>query len=198
MRPTLELVTAPTDTPIDLADLKSHLRIDHTDDDTMLSAYLSASVAMIDGASGRLKRALVTQTWRQSQPCVNGAGVIWLELPPVDTVTSIKYVNAEDEVLTTATLADFDVIKQNHGFAVVKPKLGKSWPPYAVTRPDALQVEFTTGDAVADVPEPLKSAIRLLVAHFHLNREATSDLRLREIPLGVDALIEQYRSRWYA
>lgn len=192
-------MTAATEEPVTLSDVKSHLRIDHTDDDAILAAYITAAVAMVDGASGRLKRSLVTQTWKQSQPCPNGAGVIWLELPPIIAVSSIEYVSSEDNTLTTAALTDFDTIAQNDGFAIVRPKQGKSWPAFDASRPDALQVTFTTGygDA-ASVPAPIKSAIYLLVGHYYANREATTDYRLREIPLGVDALLEQYRSKWYA
>lgn len=199
MRPVLTLVTAAASEPIELSDVKSHLRIDHSDDDAMLAAYITTAISLIDGPSGRLKRALMPQTWKQSQPCPNGAGVIWLELPPIGTVTSIEFINSADDVLTAAELTDFDVIEQNEGFKIIRPKLGKSWPTFNPSRPDALQVTFTTGYAdAASVPEPIKSAIRLLVGHFYANREATTDYRLREIPIGVDALLEQFRTKWYA
>ena len=46
----------------------------------------------------------------------------------------------------------------------------------------------------ADVPGPLKLAIKLLVGHFYENREATTMLKIDELPLGIKALIEPYRT----
>lgn len=201
MRPLLSLVTAATVDVVTLADIKLHLRIDHSDDDAMLAAYLSAATALVDGATGRLKRALNPQTWRQSQPRPNGYSEVWLELPPVISLTSIKYVDTSGD-LQTATLSDFDFIEA-HDASIVRPKLGKSWPAYDSGRPDAIQITFEAGYALGDsdavtVPAPILSAIRLLVGHFYANREASSEWNLREIPIGVDALLEQYRTKWYA
>lgn len=197
MRPVLTLETPPSALPIDLSDIKGHLRIEHTDDDQQLAAYLSAAVGLLDGPQGRLGRALFTQTWRQSQRCPNGADAIWIDLPPVQSLESVEFYDS-DHVLQTATLADFELLKQPDGFAVVRPKLNKSWPDYASGREDALQVTFVAGETAQNMPEPIKLAIRLLVGEFTLNREASSEHRLRQIPIGVDALLEPYRARWIA
>lgn len=201
MRPVLSLVTAAAVDVLSLADVKSHLRIDHDDDDAMLTAYLAAATALVDGATGRLKRALNPQTWKQAQPRPNGYSEVWLELPPVISLTSIQYVDTSGN-LQTATLSDFDLIEM-HDASIVRPKLGKSWPAYDSGRPDALQITFQAGYALGDsdavtVPAPILSAIRLLVGHFYVNREASTEWNLREIPIGVDALLEQYKSKWYA
>ena len=55
----------------------------------------------------------------------------------------------------------------------------------AVTNAEALEV--------AAVPEDLKAAIKLLAAHFYMNREAASDLKLEELPLGIGSLLSPYR-----
>ncbi len=40
--------------------------------------------------------------------------------------------------------------------------------------------------------EDIKLAMMLLVGHYYLNREATTEASLRQIPLGVKALIGPY------
>ena len=49
--------------------------------------------------------------------------------------------------------------------------------PAALSRGIELDVEVGYGDAPADVPEPLRQAIRLLVAHWYENRGADRDRR---------------------
>lgn len=198
LRPILTVSTPPADDPVSLADMKAHLRIDHSDDDALISAYLEAVVSMLDGPQGKLKRAIMRQTWIQSQRGCNGANVVWLELPPVDAITAVEYYD-DDFNLQSATLADFTTIDQNDGFKVVRPVPGKDWPDYTVERADSLRITFTTGaETVADVPPAIIHAIKLLTAHFYHNAEATTDLRLRDIPFGIEALLEPYRSKWVA
>jgi uncharacterized phiE125 gp8 family phage protein len=43
------------------------------------------------------------------------------------------------------------------------------------------------------VPASLKSAIKLLVAHYYENREASAEKALTEIPLGVERLVWLHR-----
>ena len=57
-----------------------------------------------------------------------------------------------------------------------------------------LDVTFGFGDAAADLPEPLRQAIRLLVAHWYENRGlvAAAD-KSTVLPSTVAALISSYR-----
>ncbi len=194
IKPILNRTVAPASAPVPLADLKTHLNIEHTDDDTYITAL---AAAVVDQIETKLKRAVITQTWTQSQRCPNGANVVWLEMPPVQTLVSVKYYDM-DFNLVTATLADFTMIDQTDGFKIVRPMPGKPWPPHTTDRDDALIVEFTAGNVVADVPLAMKHAIKLLVGSMYSNREAVTDVRLREFPFGVSALLEPYRSKWVA
>ena len=57
-----------------------------------------------------------------------------------------------------------------------------------------IDVEAGYGPAPFDVPEPLRQAIRLLVAHWYENRGMTAAAgKLAASPAGVDALLAPYR-----
>lgn len=49
---------------------------------------------------------------------------------------------------------------------------------------------------VANLPADLAVAMLMLVAHFFRNSEATTDLTLKELPLGVQSLLSPYVIEW--
>lgn len=53
---------------------------------------------------------------------------------------------------------------------------------------DAAQAALATA-----VPEDLKVAIKLIVGHLYMNREAVTDVSMEELPLGITALLAPYR-----
>src|SRR5262245_43660746 len=90
----IHLITAPTVEPISLEQAKAHLRVDHSDDDAIISTYIKAARYAVDGKDGYLGRALVTQTWElviDQFP----ANEIKIPLPPLQTVNSVNYDNSD-------------------------------------------------------------------------------------------------------
>jgi uncharacterized phiE125 gp8 family phage protein len=56
-----------------------------------------------------------------------------------------------------------------------------------------LDVTVGYGDAATDVPEPLRQAVRLLVAHWYENRGLAAIGTVTVLPTTVAALIAPYR-----
>lgn len=180
-------ITAPAAAPVSLAEAKAHCRVDGTDSDTVLSMLIDAAVAHLDGWTGILGRAMVTQTWRQDFP---GFGRrLRLPVGPVASVTSISYQDAIDATQTLS--ADVYAVRTDAlgGYLEVKP--GQSWPT-TFARPDAVIVTYVAGTAAAEVPAALKVAVLMLVAAWFENREAVGEA-MAEIPLSVHALVAPYR-----
>lgn len=50
--------------------------------------------------------------------------------------------------------------------------------------------------AVNDVPENLRHAILLLVSHWFHNREAVSEKKLHEVPVGIESLVGLSKCGW--
>ena len=71
--------------------------------------------------------------------------------------------------------------------------------PWALPAPErpALGIEVDVvvgyGDAAVDVPEPLRQAVRLLIAHWYENRGLMSEAATAVLPQNVAALIAPYR-----
>jgi uncharacterized phiE125 gp8 family phage protein len=49
------------------------------------------------------------------------------------------------------------------------------------------------GDASTDIPEGIRQAVRMMVAHFYENREAVTEAKLMDVPVGVRHLLMKYR-----
>lgn len=190
----LELVDAPTTTPITLAEVREQLRIEHNDDDALLVRLISVAVAYTDVA-GALGHAMITQKWAQWFAPNPGMSVN-LTLGPVQSVTAVKYYDA-DNVLQTDTLTNYQVVGTEFATSVA-PKAGFNWPT-TYDRSDAIRIEYEIGygDTKADVPQTIRHALLLLIGHWYDNREQSGMDELSNIPFGFDALIGMHRRCWY-
>jgi len=189
----LELVTGPVNASLTLAEAKAQLRIDFDDDDTLLTNLIHTAEAHVDGL-GDLGRAMITQTWAQYEN--QSPGWVRLHMTPVQSLTSVEYYDA-DGVLQTATLSDFELWRDGD-FMVCKPKDGAQWPT-ADSRPDAIKITYVAGfgDASTDIPENIRQAMLMLIAHLYENREAATEAKLMSTPMGYDMLMNNQRVGWY-
>lgn len=190
----LRLVTAPAEEPIALATAKTHLRVDATDDDALITSLI---VAARQYAEAVMRRQLVTATWDLALDAWPVGDTITVPLPTLQSVASIKY---KDSAGTEATMAATDYIvdtMQEPGRVVLA--YGKSWPSVTLYPVSAVTVRFTAGyGAAATVPEAIRQAALLLIGHWYENREAVNVGNVvTPIPMAVDALLAPYRVlRW--
>lgn len=196
LRTFLSLVTAPTAEPVlvSLADAKTHLRVDVTTDDALITALLQAAREAIEQVTGR---ALLTQRWTLTLDGFPAAGEA-LELPkPPLAATPAVVLQYRDTagVLQTWAASKYLVARPAGPTALpayIHPAPDEAYP-IAQARPDAVIVDFTCGVAsAADLPAAYKAAMLLLVGHFYEHREAVGAGALAELPLGVLALIAPY------
>ena len=184
----LTLNAAATDHPVSLAEAKLHLRQDGDDEENLIEALIAAATSAVEEETGR---ALITQTWdvAVSPP----AGKVSIPLAPVASISAMNYYDSDD-VSQSLTVGDFYLFKDNNR-ASVCPKDNIDWPTMK-DRPDALTITFIAGygDETA-VPQPLKQAILMLVAHWYENREAVGR-RMNNLPLAFQHLLAQYRLGW--
>ena len=189
----LSLVTAAAEQPVTLAEAKAHLRVLTTDEDSLIGALVAAAAAHLEGRSGVLGRALVTQTWDvrfDRFPFAGNNGRIELPLPPLQSVTSVKYLDFTGTEVTLA--ADQYAVDTGHMIGRLRPAYGLTWPS---TRDEdgAVRIRFVAGYGSASaVPTPIKQAILLLVGHWWINREAAGDAK-GPLAFAVDALTTPYR-----
>lgn len=186
-------ITGPAVTPISLAEAKAQMRVESSDDDAIIQRLIASAVAFVD-AQGALGKAMITQTW--GQWLSPNPGTVYLSLGPVQSVSAIKYYDV-DGALQTATLADFNVFGTPNRISV-SPKAGKAWP-VTQTRDDAIKIEYIIGygSSSASVPETVRHALMMLVAHWYDMRETATEKQMYDLPYGFSEMIGIERNQWY-
>ena len=190
----LELVDAPLITPITIEEVKAQLRVEHDDDDTILTRLIDVAVAYTD-VRGALGQAMITQKWAQwinANPPQN----VSLILGPVQDVTAIKYYDT-DGVLQTDDINNYQVFGTDFA-TVISPKDSFTWP-VSQQRSDAIKIEYEIGygDEITSVPQTIRHALMLLIGHWYDNREQTGVDELSNIPFGYEEMLNLHRNCWY-
>lgn len=182
---------------ISTSDMKDFLRVDINDDDTLIDDLIAAAAAHMDGRDGVLGRALLTQTWTLALddfPCETWddpfAG-IRVPLPPLQSVTSITYLDGQGDSQTLATsVYAVDTTSQP---GVISLKSGQSWPSVQDVR-NAVTITFVAGygATAAALPRPLRLAAQQLVATWYDNRASVVAGSHGKLPHGFERLIAPY------
>lgn len=177
--------------PVTLTEAKSHMRVDTTADDALIQALISAARQQIESLTGRRLMAQTICYYLEDWPDED-----YLELPiaPLASVTSVVYTDVNDLAATWAvTNYRVDTYSPVPRLAL---REGADWPdPAAGLREvNGIAITMEVGYGTSDqVPEPLKLAIKMLVAHYYEHREDTTPLNISQVPFGVFQLIQPYR-----
>jgi len=184
----LKLVTAPVAEPITTAEAKTHLRIDGSDEDTLIDTYIMAARQLCEMEA---RRAFVTQTFDLFLEQWPASDEIMLPRPPLQSVTSITYTDSNGNAQTMPS-ADYLVDTASEPGRVVL-SYGGTWPSATLRPGPAITVRFVAGYGLAAaVPAMYKQAIKLLVGHWYENREQVvlaPGLGAAQLPMGVKALL---------
>ncbi|OPZ41657.1 MAG: Phage gp6-like head-tail connector protein [Bacteroidetes bacterium ADurb.BinA104] len=183
-------VVRPTLEPVSLAEIKLHLRIDHSDEDEYLKAIL---IAAREYAETFTRRALLTQT---HDICLqNWPDDDFIELPygNLQSVTSVKYKDTDGTETTLVENTDYivETNKENCG-RVVLP-YGVSWPSTVLYPSNPITVRFVCGwTKESDVPQTIKAAIKLICSDMYNLRETKTDRQIYENK-AADNLLYSYK-----
>ncbi|NNU16986.1 hypothetical protein HK107_11710 [Parvularcula sp. ZS-1/3] len=177
-----ELITPPAVEPFSLTDLKSALRVDHSNEDDLLMRLGITARAFIER---RLGHAIAAQTWRLTHPG-QPSGPLTLRPGKVSAVTDVSLRYGEGAYAST-----FDYTFCESRPATVTITAPSAAEDGAMT---GVQVTFTAGRSdVSTTPPELIEAILSLAAHYYENREAVGEGRYVAMPLKVESLLSGLR-----
>lgn len=181
------LITGPVAEPLSLAEAKTYLRVEHADDDGLIGALIVAARSHVESLT---RCALLLQTWRVVRDAWPRDGRVIARIGPLRAVTAARVFDG------AGNASDIDVgrfVTDAAAGVIASPAWSLPLPGRDVAGIE-LDVEIGFGASASDVPEPLRQAIRLLVAHGYDNRGVVSpDHSGTLLPAGVHALIAPYR-----
>jgi uncharacterized phiE125 gp8 family phage protein len=181
------LVTGPAIEPLSLSEAKAFLRVEHSEDDQVISALIAGARTHIETQS---QVALITQAWRIVLDCWPQRGRIVVRPGPFKSLHAARFYDLN----SNAHAIDTQGFVPDYGGSVL------AFVPWAVPVPGRatagieLDVSIGFGDTIEDVPESLRQAVRLLVSHWYDNRGVVASAgQCAVLPSTVAALIAPYR-----
>lgn len=181
------LLTAPAAEPLTLAQAKDFLRVEHGDDDDVIAALIAAARIHVEAQT---RRALITQSWCITLDAWPADGRLPVGPKPLQALTAARVYNSDGDT-HAIDLQSFVVDIAGSALAFAPWSLPQ---PGRLSGGIELDVRVGYGDAAEDVPEPLRHAVRLLMAHWYENRGLTSQGGATLLPTTVTALIAPYRT----
>ncbi len=180
--------------PISRADAKTHLRVDHTDEDDYIDTVIAAAV---DYAENYTDRQFITATWvaRMDEFPTTGDN-IELRKNPIASITSIQYVDTNGTTQTWSSANYETDLKSN--VARIRPISTESYPS-TKDQLNAVTVTFISGygSAASDVPGDIKHALKLIIAYLYDNRDTVTfddgSLDFHSWPPVVKLLLDQIK-----
>lgn len=186
----LSLVIAPASEPISTAEAKTHIRVEHSADDTLIGNIITISRQAAELYTGR---AFITQTWNMfldhwplehKTPWWNGVRdlpvdyytsntSIEMPLAPLQSITHIKTYDDADSATTFASSNYF--VSAYSGMDAKKGRItlrdGSTWPTYT-RNADGIEIQFVAGygSSSTDVPMQIRQAILEEIAFRYENR----------------------------
>lgn len=186
---TLFRTVGPELEPVTLVDAKRNLRVDHDSEDDLLNGLIRAAREEVEASCGL---ALIEQSWRLTLDDLPKSGRILLRRHPVIAVTSVTVYGdgGEASVVDPARyqLDPHSRPARLHVDAIASPGLVMN----------GIEIDFTAGfgESGADVPDLLKRAMLLLVAHWYEFRSSYGAAEQPvSLPTGYERLIAPYRAR---
>ena len=206
----LKIHTAWTTSAVATSTQKSFMRVDFSDDDTLIADLIKVAQNNVEAYTGR---AITQQTLQlfldrlpyyrdeklregvYTAPDINySADYIVLPKPPVASITHVKYYANDSTASTFAASNYFSDVESTQARVVLKN--GVSWPTLTELRKaNAYEVQYVAGygDSASDVPTPIIQAIKLLTTHLYENREMVTSMSANAIPYTVGQLLQPYR-----
>ncbi|MGD9540599.1 head-tail connector protein [Methylocystis sp.] len=186
MRPML--IGAPAIEPVSLADAKSWLREDGADEDELIQALIVAARMTLEAYT---RRFFITQSWRLVFDCwpdeVASRAALYIPFAPFEAATAIRVFDANDAA-QTLDAASYRAAASSDGGRIVF----SSAPPAPGSKTDGIEIDFDVGYGAlaSNVPQPLRHAILVLVAHWREHRGDDGD---DVLPNAVAQLAKPFR-----
>ena len=183
-----KVITAAASNVLTTAEVKSHLKVDTTADDTLIDNLIIAATNSCQEYTNRF--FIETEITQYGDKWSDVAELF--KSPVIADLFNILYydTNGDPQVLATSKYT-LDNISQP---ARLAPAPGESWPDI-IDGFNAVEVNYKVGTRLAaNVDNAIKQALLLTIGHWYQNREAVIVGRqVNEMPMSAKYLLDQYK-----
>ena len=181
---------APSVEPVSLAEQKRWLRLLNadTDDEQRIEDCIKAAREYTENVTGV---AMITQTWALKLDYFCSRNLI-LPKYPVSSISSLTYYDSNN-ASQTFSADNYALGAAIDGLNFVQLVDGASWPS-VYNRTGAITVTFVCGyGTIAQaVPSDLRSAVKILAAHWFENPMFVSSESFDAVPMSYHSLVAGY------
>ena len=185
----LKKTADPSVEPVLLPDAKLHLRIDVTDDDTLITGYI---IAARQACEEFIRAKLISQTWEIAFDSFPTDGSpIRLPIAPLLSVQSVSWADQTNAITTMTLGTDYLVDTESEPGRLVLPP-NNAWPGASLWPVQPIKVEVTAGFGADGTTVPKLYWLGMLqaIGHWYENREAVAMTGAipKEVPLTTTIL----------
>lgn len=180
---------APAVLPLELADAKRFLRLEHTnDEDADIMALINVAAEYLQK---RTETTLIATTWNSYMDAFPACNRIVLPYGPVTNAT-VTYVDAA----ASAQVFDlFSLVRTGETCSELVLQANASWPATLID-PYAVQITYTAGYGQSPLfmPPMVKHALRLLTRHYYDERRAAAPSGSKALEYSLESLLSMLAS----
>lgn len=172
---------------VSLATAKNHLRVDHTDDDTLITSLISVAQDVVQKYTGtflqRTNGLIRHDHFHDFMDLHVGVDVV---VTP-DT-NGVAYVN-DNGVEDSVGAKDYQLDGQEYPARLRMMSI----PTHVKDELNAVRIYLTCGYSADNRPPALVSAMLLIIGHLYENRQDVTRFKQYEIPMSSQYLMNPYR-----
>ena len=178
-------INPPALEPVTLDYAKVFLRVDHDDEDALITDLIRAARLRVEGL---INSALMSRARRFTTLKIKSKGV-FINSGNISQITAVRLLSGEAETEISLSALTINLRCQPPIVSVKERTSFQSYAPEA----DALEIDFISGfgEDEGDIPMPLRQAMLLLLAQSY---EYRGEVEVPPtVPMMVDALLMPYR-----
>ena len=183
----ISVITPAVAERLTVSEVKSFLRVDSDDEDTLLAVLISAAREMAEKYTRQILMTTTIEEFYDIFPeyTIKDSDIIYLSRGPIQSITSVKYVDTlGDEITITNDKYNTDLISE--------PGRIISTAGWYATKDtvNAVVVRYVVGySSASDVPAAIKQAMLLLIGEMYEKRIDS----VKRLPTAAEYLMNPYR-----
>ena len=184
----ISVITAATSEPLTTAEVKNFLRVDSSDEDTLIGVLITAARTMAEQYTRRILMTTTIEEFFDGFPDYRNPkdkDILYLSRGPIQSITSVKYVDSlgteqtvsSDNYRTDLVSEPARIVSEN-GWSATKDTV------------NAVVVRYVVGySSASDVPAALRQGMLLVISEMYENRMDT----VKRLPTASEYLWNPYR-----